>query len=135
MEYLARLNIVTVLMSPAFWINLAIVFFVTLITYWLTNRLLNFVYKTIQQASKKEGNSTHSRFIAFDILKRTNKLLLFIAAFLFSLRFVDLPDRLFSTISHIWFLSSLSRLLSGSIRACNPGCAICSMRQDRIKIR
>jgi len=103
MEYLARLNIVTVLMSPAFWINLAIVFFVTLITYWLTNRLLNFAYKTIQQASKKEENSTHSRFIAFDILKRTNKLLLFIAAFLFSLRFVDLPDRLFSTVSHIWF--------------------------------
>nr|VUD23397.1 Putative inner membrane protein [Salmonella sp. NCTC 7297] len=29
MEYLARLNIVTMLMSTTFWINLAVVFFVT----------------------------------------------------------------------------------------------------------
>lgn len=35
MEYLARLNIVAMLMSTTFWINLAVVFFVTLITYWL----------------------------------------------------------------------------------------------------
>lgn len=41
MEYLARLNIVAMLMSTTFWINLAVVFFVTLITYWLINWLLN----------------------------------------------------------------------------------------------
>nr|MDX8695671.1 mechanosensitive ion channel family protein [Salmonella enterica] len=37
MEYLARLNIVAMLMSTTFWINLAVVFFVTHITYWLIN--------------------------------------------------------------------------------------------------
>lgn len=41
MEYLARLNIVAMLMSTTFWINLAVVFFVTLITYWFINWLLN----------------------------------------------------------------------------------------------
>ncbi|MDI8155426.1 argininosuccinate synthase, partial [Salmonella enterica subsp. enterica serovar Montevideo] len=47
MEYLARLNIVAMLMSTTFWINLAVVFFVTLITYWLINWLLNVVYKEV----------------------------------------------------------------------------------------
>ncbi len=46
MEYLARLNIVAMLMSTTFWINLAVVFFVTLITYWLINWLLNGDYKS-----------------------------------------------------------------------------------------
>lgn len=54
MEYLARLNIVTMLMSTTFWINLAVVFFVTLITYWLINWLLNVVYKTLQRPDKKD---------------------------------------------------------------------------------
>lgn len=39
MEYLARLNIVAMLMSTTFWINLAVVFFVTLITYLLAHQL------------------------------------------------------------------------------------------------
>lgn len=38
------------------------------------------------------------------MLKKTSKMLIFFAAFLFSLRFVALPDRLFSTLSHAWFL-------------------------------
>lgn len=104
MEYLARLNIVTVLMSTAFWINFALVFFITIITYWCINRLLAFVHKTFQHASKHEGHDERLRYIVFDMLKKTNKMLILVAAFLFSLRFVALPDRLFSTISHAWFL-------------------------------
>ncbi|POP45831.1 mechanosensitive ion channel protein MscS [Superficieibacter electus] len=104
MEYLARLNIVTVLMSTAFWINLALVFFITIITYWIINRLLGFVYKTFQHSNHPEGHDERLRFIVFDMLKKTNKMLILFAAFLFSLRFVALPDRLFSTISHAWFL-------------------------------
>lgn len=53
MEYLARLNIVAMLMSTTFWINLAVVFFVTLITYWLINWLLNVVYKALQRPDKR----------------------------------------------------------------------------------
>ncbi|WP_414163479.1 mechanosensitive ion channel family protein [Superficieibacter sp. BNK-5] len=104
MEYLARLNIVTVLMSTAFWINLALVFFITAITYWVINRLLGFVYKTFQNSNKHEGHDERLRYIVFDMLKKTNKALILFAAFLFSLRFIALPDRLFSTISHAWFL-------------------------------
>lgn len=104
MEYLARLNIVTMLMSTTFWINLAVVFFVILITYWLINWLLNVVYKTLQRPDKKDDAHGRLRSIIFEMLKKTSKMLIFFAAFLFSLRFVALPDRLFSTLSHAWFL-------------------------------
>lgn len=104
MEYLARLNVVSVLMSTSFWINLGIVIVVTLITYWLINWLLNFAYKTIERTGKKENKHEGLRIIAFDMLKRTSKLLILFASFLFSLRFVALPDRLFSSLSHAWFL-------------------------------
>lgn len=104
MEYLARLNVVTVLMSATFWINLGIVFVVTLITYWLINWLLNFIYRTIERRDHKEIKHPGLRVIVFDMLKRTSKLLIFFAAFLFSLRFVALPDRLFASLSHAWFL-------------------------------
>ncbi len=104
MEYLARLNIVAMLMSTTFWINLAVVFFVTLITYWLINWLLNVVYKALQRPDKKNDAHGRLRPIVFEMLKKTSKMLIFFAAFLFSLRFVALPDRLFSTLSHAWFL-------------------------------
>ncbi|MEA1322243.1 mechanosensitive ion channel family protein, partial [Salmonella enterica] len=104
MEYLARLNIVAMLMSTTFWINLAVVFFVTLITYWLINWLLNVVYKALQRPDKKDDAHGRLRPIVFEMLKKTSKMLIFFAAFLFSLRFVALPDRLFSTLSHAWFL-------------------------------
>lgn len=104
MEYFANFHVVTALMTTTFWINLSIVVFVTLLTYWLINKLLNLVYKTIQNRSENQQTSGSLRYIAFEVLKKTNKVLIFIAAFLFSLRFVGLPDRLFSAISHAWFL-------------------------------
>ncbi|SFR06393.1 Small-conductance mechanosensitive channel [Enterobacter sp. kpr-6] len=104
MDFLIRTNIVTLLMSATFWINLAIVFFVTLITYWLVKRLLAFVYKKIQSWNERQENDGYLRFILFDMLKKTSSPLIFFAAFLFSLRFVGLPERLFSAISHAWFL-------------------------------
>lgn len=48
------------------------------------------------------------RFILTDMLNRTSRVLLFVVALLFSLRFVDLPDHLFGTVSHARFWSSLS---------------------------
>lgn len=38
MEYLARLNIVAMLMSTTFWINLAVVFFVYLLAHQLATQ-------------------------------------------------------------------------------------------------
>ncbi|WP_312817370.1 mechanosensitive ion channel family protein [Atlantibacter subterraneus] len=104
MAYLAQLNFVTVLMSTAFWINLAIVVAVTLIVYWIINRLLAFAYKTIQNWRNGHPGSGDLRFIIFDMLQKTSKILILVTAFLFSLRFAALPDRLFSTISQAWFL-------------------------------
>lgn len=76
MEYLARLNIVAMLMSTTFWINLAVVFFVTLITYWLINWLLNVVYKALQRPNKKDDAHGRLRPIVFEMLKKTSKMLI-----------------------------------------------------------
>ncbi len=81
MEYLARLNIVAMLMSTTFWINLAVVFFVTLITYWLINWLLNVVYKALQRPDKKDDAHGRLRPIVFEMLKKTSKMLIFFAHF------------------------------------------------------
>ena len=107
MDYLARLNFVSLLMTPTFWIGVATVVVVTLVTYWLLNRLLAMLHKGVQNwrgSHQQEVNNHRMRVILFDMLNRTSKLLIFIAAFLFSLRFVSLPDRLYGAISHAWFL-------------------------------
>lgn len=104
MEYLSRLNIVNIMLSTTFWINVTIVFAVTLITYYLIRRLISFAYKAIDNWNNKHTSGGNLRFILFDMLKKTNRLLILFASFLFSLRFTSLPDRLFSTISHAWFL-------------------------------
>ncbi|WP_312559158.1 mechanosensitive ion channel family protein [Atlantibacter hermannii] len=104
MAYLAQMNFVTVLMSTTFWINLAIVLVVTLVVYWIINKLLAFIYRTIQNWRNGHPGNGQLRFIVFDMLKKTSKLLILITAFLFSLRFAALPDRLFSAISQAWFL-------------------------------
>ncbi|MDF3007191.1 mechanosensitive ion channel family protein [Enterobacter kobei] len=104
MEYLSRLNIVNIMLSTTFWINVTIVFAVTLITYYLIRRLISFAYKAIDNWNNKHTSGGNLRFILFDMLKKTNRLLILFASFLFSLRFTGLPDRLFSTISHAWFL-------------------------------
>ena len=104
MEYLAQMNFVTVLMSTTFWINLAIVLVVTMLVYWIINKLLALIYRGIQNWRQGHAGSGQLRYIAFDMLKRTSKLLILFTAFLFSLRFAALPDRLFSAISQAWFL-------------------------------
>jgi len=105
MDFLERFNFVSLLMAPSFWIGVATVVVVTLVVYWLLNRLLAVLHKGVQNWRGSHQEANHRlRVILFDMLNRTSKVLIFIAAFLFSLRFVALPDRLFGTISHAWFL-------------------------------
>lgn len=56
------------------------------------------------------------RFILTDMLNRTSRFLLFVVALLFSLRFVDLPDHLFGTVSHARFTVFAIRWRCGWIR-------------------
>lgn len=104
MRFLARFDIIELMMTPSFWIGVATVVFVTLLVYWLLTRLIAFVKKGITTWGDKHPSTNRMRFILTDMLNRTSRVLLFVVALLFSLRFVDLPDHLFGTVSHAWFL-------------------------------
>ena len=104
MRFLSRFDIIELMMTPSFWIGVATVVFVTLLVYWLLTRLIAFVKKGITTWGDKHPTTNRMRFILTDMLNRTSRFLLFVVALLFSLRFVDLPDHLFGTVSHAWFL-------------------------------
>jgi small-conductance mechanosensitive channel len=104
MQFLSRFDIIALMMTPTFWVGVATVVFVTLLVYWLLTRLIAFVKKGITTWGDKHPTTNRMRFILSDMLNRTSRILLFVVALLFSLRFVDLPDHLFGTVSHAWFL-------------------------------
>ncbi|MGY5957248.1 mechanosensitive ion channel family protein [Kosakonia sp. BK9b] len=104
MTFLPRFDFISLLMLPSFWIGLGTVVIVTLIVYWLFKRLLSMLTKGAQSWGERHRGVGKMQHVLVDMLSRTSKFLLFIAALLFSLRFVELPDRLFSTLGHAWFL-------------------------------
>ncbi|WP_039058298.1 mechanosensitive ion channel family protein [Enterobacter sp. Bisph1] len=104
MTFIPRFNFISILMLPSFWIGLATVVVVTFIVYWLITRLLAMLLKTAQNWGEKQHGVGRMKHVLVDMLSRTSRFLLFIAALLISLRFVDLPDRLFNTLGHAWFL-------------------------------
>lgn len=104
MTFLSRFDFLSLLMQPTFWIGVATVVVITLVVYWLFKHLLNVLLKGAKSWGQKHNSQGTLHHILVDMLSRTSKFLLFIAALLFSLRFVDLPDRLFATLGHGWFL-------------------------------
>lgn len=104
MELLEKTHFMSLIMSVPFWTGVATVIIITLVVYWLINKLLKLVHKNILSWNEEAKGISRYRFILFDMLNRTNRFLIFIAAFLFSLRFVALPENLSSTVSHAWFL-------------------------------
>ena len=100
MQFLSRFDILELMMTPTFWVSVATVIVVTLLVYWLLTRLIAFVKRGITTWGDKHPTTNRMRFILTDMLNRTSRFLLFVVALLISLRFVDLPDRLFSTVSH-----------------------------------
>lgn len=104
MQFLSRFDFIALVMAPSFWIGAATIVLVTVIMYWVINRLLSVIQKGINSWGEKHHSARRSRAVFTDMLTRTSKLLIFVSAFLFSLRFVNLPDKLYNTISHAWFL-------------------------------
>jgi small-conductance mechanosensitive channel len=104
MQFLSHFNVLTLMMTPRFWIGFATVTVMTLLIYWLLKRLITFVHKGITSWGDKHPATHKMHYILTEILNRTSRVLLFVVAFLFSLRFVELPDRLYGALSHAWFL-------------------------------
>ncbi|ELY4518848.1 mechanosensitive ion channel family protein [Cronobacter muytjensii] len=103
MEYILHTNFLRLMTSLTFWGNVLLVLAVTAITYWVVNKILALLHKRIARWAEEHNNSTAYK-VFLDVLKKTRRILILFAAFLFSLQFVSLPDRLHSTISHAWFL-------------------------------
>lgn len=75
------------------------------------------------------------RFILTDMLNRTSRVLLFVVALLFSLRFVDLPDHLFGTVSHAWFPGLAIRVALWMDQGWCRGFVTSCWRREAIKTR
>ncbi|MEJ5113940.1 mechanosensitive ion channel family protein [Erwinia billingiae] len=104
MKYLSRFDFFNLFMTTSFWIGTATVIVITLAMYWIINRLLAFIQKGINNRADKHAKHAKTRPVVTAMLGRTSKSLILISAFLFSVRFVNLPDNLYNTISHAWFL-------------------------------
>ena len=102
MNELLQLHFFQVIMSTAFWVNVSIVLFSTFIIYFVVSKIINVVGKRTKEWSK--GHHSAVYFIIVEILNNTKRFLILMAALLFSIHFVDMPDRWNEIISHGWFL-------------------------------
>ena len=103
MEILQQTNFIRLLTSPSFWTNVLLVVVITAVTYWVANKILAVLHKRIANWTK-DHESAALYHVFLDVISKTRKALILVAAFLFSLQFVTLSDRLHSLISHAWFL-------------------------------
>ena len=102
MEAIQNINYFKLFLSLPFWTDVAIVIGVTLVTYWVITQAIGFLHKRmLVWANEKQNNAN---LIISEVIGKTKRILILFAAFLFSLRFVVLSDRLYNTISHAWFL-------------------------------
>ena len=104
MRFLSHFDFLALMMTPTFWIGFGTVVVVTLLVYWLLKRIITFVHKGITNWGDKHPTTRRMQLILTEMLNRTSRVMLFVVAFLISLRFVELPDRLSGTLSHAWFL-------------------------------
>ncbi|ALB64096.1 Putative inner membrane protein [Cronobacter condimenti 1330] len=103
MEYILHTNFLRLMTSLTFWGNVLLVLAVTVITYWIVNKILALLHKRIARWAEDHNNSTAYK-VFLDVLRKTRRVLILFVAFLFSLQFISLPDRMHGTISHAWFL-------------------------------
>ncbi|MEA1064990.1 mechanosensitive ion channel family protein [Erwinia sp. HR93] len=100
MTIIEKMNILPLLTSVPFWTRVALVLAIALAAWGMMTKVLS----VIRKALETRADSGRWRFIAFDVLNHTNRALIFIAAFLISLRFAALPPALAGIIAHAWFL-------------------------------
>ncbi|QCR35586.1 mechanosensitive ion channel family protein [Nissabacter sp. SGAir0207] len=102
METLQNINYIGLFLTLPFWVDVLLVLGITIVTYWVITRIIRLVHKRmLAWANEKQNNAN---LIISEVIGKTKKLLILVAAFLFSLRFVPIPDRLYGTLSHAWFL-------------------------------
>ena len=91
------------LLDEAFWINIAVVIGITLISYLVLSTIL----RAVTNRLRKLAETSKSGFaeIAAEMLSRTSHLLIFALSLLVGLKVVELPERWESAMSHGWFIA------------------------------
>ncbi|MGE4303426.1 MAG: mechanosensitive ion channel family protein [Novosphingobium sp.] len=91
------------LLNETFWINMAIVVGITLVSYLVLRTILGIVTRRLNTLASR--SKTQFLGIAAELLTRTSRLLILAFSLLIALKAVELPERWESTMSHGWFIA------------------------------
>ena len=91
------------LLNETFWINLAIVLCITIVSFLVLRTILGIVTRRLSKLAT--GAKTKFLGIAAELLSRTSNLLILAFSLLIALKTVELSPRWESTMSHGWFIA------------------------------
>ncbi len=92
-----------VMYSQAFWLNVAIILGVTVVSYLLINTIVKLVTNRLRHLAK--GSKTGFVTIAAEMLSHTSQVLIIALSLLIALKVVALPGRWEAAMSHGWFIA------------------------------
>lgn len=92
-----------VMYSQAFWLNVAIILGVTVVSYLLINAIVKLVTNRLRSLAK--GSKTGFVTIAAEMLSHTSQVLIIALSLLIALKVVSLPGRWEAAMSHGWFIA------------------------------
>jgi len=92
-----------VMYSQAFWLNVAIILGVTVVSYLLINAIVKLVTNRLRSLAK--GSKTGFVTIAAEMLRHTSQVLIIALSLLIALKVVALPGRWEAAMSHGWFIA------------------------------
>lgn len=89
--------------SQTFWLNVAIILGVTVVSYLLINAIVKIVTNRLRHLAK--GSKTGFVTIAAEMLSHTSQVLIIALSLLIALKVVSLPGRWEAAMSHGWFIA------------------------------
>lgn len=89
--------------NQTFWLNVAIVLSITVVSHLLLNAIVKLVTNRLRKLSK--GSKTGFVTIAAEMLSHTSQVLIVALSLLIALKLVSLPDRWEAAMSHAWFIA------------------------------
>lgn len=102
MEMLRNFNLFRLITSAEFWLNITIILVATLVIYWAIAKTITFAGQRLKRWSSGKNSALYQ--IAVEMLDNTKRLLIFVTAFLLSMRIIELPGAWEQALSHGWFL-------------------------------
>lgn len=92
-----------VMYSQTFWLNVAIILGVTVVSYLLINAVVKLVTNHLRSLAK--SSKTGFVAIAAEMLSNTSQVLIIALSLLIALKVVSLPGRWEAAMSHGWFIA------------------------------